>query len=168
MIQPVRQTMTDKGVKHLMSSEGVEYGVYLDSAGLPTIGVGHLITAKEHKQGYLMIGGKRVSLESELNDSQVMQLLRQDIASREKAISRLVKVDLNSDQFDAVVHFVFNVGVSAFKGSGLLQDINAGNFSAVPEQLRLWNKVTLHGQKVVSKGLKNRREKEIERYKINA
>ncbi len=58
-----------------------------------------------------------------------------------------------------MVWFAFNVGDPAFLSSTLLKKLNATppNYDAVPSELAKWNMITVNGQKVVSKGLINRR-----------
>ena len=45
----------------LASWEGLRTTMYLDSAGLPTIGVGHLLTRSEMTSGKITIGGESAS-----------------------------------------------------------------------------------------------------------
>jgi len=85
--------------------------------------------------------------------------LSQDLNWFENEINYRVK-NINQNQFDALVSFVFNIGGHAFRESTLLKKLNAGEYDQVPDQLRRW---IYSGGKVV-KGLINRREKEIERW----
>ena len=41
----------DQLMKELIGDEGFEYEIYLDHLGYPTMGVGHLITAKDEEHG---------------------------------------------------------------------------------------------------------------------
>jgi lysozyme len=41
----------DKLMKELIMDEGYKYEIYLDHLGYPTMGVGHLITAKDEEHG---------------------------------------------------------------------------------------------------------------------
>lgn len=150
--------MSDNGRKLLMEWEGYWNDVYIDSGGAPTIGVGHLLTKSELRSGKLIIGYESVKYHDGLTDAQVDILLSQDLEESENAVNSNVNQELNQDQFDALVSFVFNVGVSAFEKSTLLKCINNGDYSEVPFQLRRWNK----GNGRVILGLVNRREKEIE------
>jgi lysozyme len=83
-----------------------------------------------------------------------------DVAIAGGAVERLVKVPLTDNQYGALVAFVLNVGVAAFKGSTLLRRLNAGGYSAVPTELMKWTKTTIAGKKVDSNGLRNRRAAE--------
>ena len=79
-----------------------------------------------------------------------------------KAVDEYVKVEINQGQFDALVHIAFNIGTGALKKSTLLRRVNASDFDNVPDAIRMWNIITVNGQKKISKGLVNRREKECE------
>lgn len=149
--------MSEPGLELLKQWEGFKLKVYKDSAGLPTIGVGHLITKSEQSSGQILIGGVAVSYANGLTDQQALDLLSQDVQPAQQAVNNGVKVQLNQDQFDALVSFTFNVGVGAFNGSTLLKVLNQGQYGQVPAQLQRWNKA---GGKVVQ-GLVNRRANEI-------
>jgi len=149
--------MSAHGIALLAQWEGIREDTYKDSAGLDTIGVGHLITAEEKRTGTIIIDGAHIPYEAGLTKNQVSLLLRQDLSRFEKAVSDMVAVSLNVNQFDALVAFVFNIGIGGFEKSTLLRLLNQGNYDSVPEQLRRWNKAA--GQ--VVQGLVNRREKEV-------
>lgn len=149
--------ISEPGLELLKQWEGFELKVYKDSAGLPTIGVGHLITKSEQSSGNIVIAGVPVQYANGLTDQQALDLLSQDVQPAENSVNNGVKVDLNQNQFDALVSFTFNVGVGAFTSSTLLKVLNQGQYDQVPDQLRRWNKA---GGKVVQ-GLVNRRENEV-------
>jgi lysozyme len=149
--------MSQHGLELLEQWEGFKSEVYKDSAGLPTIGVGHLLTKSELSSGKIVINGVAVSYANGLTDQQVTNLLAQDVKPAEQCVNSGVKVSLNQDQFDALVSFTFNVGGGAFTNSTLLKVLNQGKYDQVPDQLRRW---TRSGGKVVQ-GLVNRRENEI-------
>lgn len=149
--------MSEHGLELLKQWEGFKPDVYRDSAGLPTIGVGHLITKSEQTTGEIVIGGVPAQYADGLTDQQVLDLLSQDVEPAEQAVNNGVKLELDQNQFDALVSFTFNVGVGAFTGSTLLKVLNQGQSDQVPDQLRRWNKA---GGQVVQ-GLANRRENEV-------
>ncbi len=149
--------MSQNGTTLLAEWEGSRTEVYDDAAGLPTIGVGHLLTQSERESGKITIRGQAVDYKQGLSEQQVLDLLAQDLERFEAAVNDAVEVDLNQNQFDALVSFAFNVGTQAFKNSTLLEKLNQGQYDEVPAQLRRWNRA---GGRVVQ-GLINRREKEI-------
>ena len=154
----MKMQMSEKSKELLAEWEGVELKVYKDVAGLPTIGVGHLLTQDELTSGKILIRGEPIRYADGLTKTQAMDLLAQDLERFEEAVNESGKVDLKQNQFDALVSFTFNVGSNAFRNSTLLRLLNQGNYSDVPNQLRRW--VHSAGQKV--QGLVKRRENEIE------
>jgi lysozyme len=149
--------MSQNGRKLLEQWEGVRLNAYKDSAGLLTIGVGHLLTKSELSSGKIDIDGESVKYGNGLTSDQADALLAQDLKPAENTVNNNVKVELNQNQFDALVSFTFNVGGGAFKGSTLLKKLNAGLYGEVPSQLMRWDKA---GGKVVP-GLEKRRENEV-------
>jgi|SoiMethySBSTD1v2_1073268.scaffolds.fasta_scaffold83106_3 lysozyme len=149
--------MSEHGQQLLMQWEGFKPKVYKDSAGLDTIGVGHLLTPQERSSGAIDIGGASVAYASGLSQQQVCDLLAQDLTRYETAVQDKVGNGLEQNQFDALVSFCFNVGIGAFGNSTVLKCINAGSLADVPDELRRW---TTAGGKVVQ-GLANRRENEV-------
>lgn len=126
--------------------EGLRLESYQDGAGVWTIGFGHTGNVKP---------GQVCKAE------QASKWLRADLLEAEMTVDRFVKVELSDNQFGALVAFVFNVGVAAFASSTLLRKLNAGDSASVPGELAKWNKITVSGKKVPSKGLSNRRAAEI-------
>jgi len=149
--------MSPHGLELLEQWEGFKTTVYKDSAGLPTIGVGHLLTKSELSSGKITINGVPVKYGDGLTEQQVTDLLAQDVQPAAAAVNNNVKVPLNQNQFDALVSFTFNVGVGAFTSSTLLKVLNQGQYDEVPTQLLRWTRA---GGQVVQ-GLVNRRNNEI-------
>jgi lysozyme len=147
----------DHGKAKLSEWEGCREESYLDSGGEPTIGVGHCLTRAERISGKLLIDGVSVDYCNGLTAQQCLDLLAQDLAGTEKAVSDAVTVPLTQNQFNALVSFAFNVGNEAFRSSTLLKCLNQGQYEAVPTQLRRW----VYDNGVVVQGLRNRRENEI-------
>lgn len=149
--------MSDHGRALLIQWEGFKPKQYLDSAGLPTIGVGHLITPAERTSKQIKIGTATVSTTATLTDAQVNTLLIQDLVRFETAVTSFVVVDLKQNQYDALVSFAFNLGTTTLKTCTLLKELNARNYDAVPTQMRRF--VNSDGHPVP--GLVNRRENEV-------
>lgn len=144
----------------LIELEGFKLEVYLDSAGLPTIGVGHLLTQSERMSGKILINGVYVRYRYGLSETEVRDLLDQDLEKFEGAVREALIVQVHKHQFEALMSFAFNVGIRAFQKSTLLKRVNALQWEDVPKQLRRW--VYSGGKR--SKGLENRREKEIKHW----
>ena len=152
-----------KGQKLLEAWEGDILHVYKDKAGLPTEGIGHLLTRKELMANAVIINGVTVSLAAGLTEQQSLDLLAQDVAPVEAEINQHVSASLTQNQFDALVAFAFNIGDGGFASSSVLKAINAGQLDQVPTDMMLWDKITDPKTKehVVCEGLIERRKKEI-------
>jgi lysozyme len=122
------------GLDAIRRREGVRLTMYRDSAGLCTIGCGHLLTKDELRSGKLLGKDWRDGISAETVD----ELLREDVDVAQAAVSAHVRVPLAAYQFDALVSLAFNIGAHAFRQSTLLRLLNAGDYLAVPGQLRRW------------------------------
>lgn len=154
-------SMSAAGRQMLIDLEGYKTRMYHDQAGLPTIGVGHLLTRDEMQSGLIMIGGKPVPWRAGLTRMDVDALLGQDLRAYEQAVSQYVTVDLLQWQADALISFCFNIGIPKFLSSTLLKRLNQREYIAVVEEMRRWRYVHNKGKKIESKGLINRRKREI-------
>lgn len=126
------------GIRHIVHREGVALHMYRDSAGLPTIGAGHLLTRDELSSGKVWIHGQPAKWADGLTPEQADTLLDQDLDVAEGAVTTSVRVPLSQAQFDTLVSFTFNVGTAAFRHSHLLEGLNAGDYAGIPAQLRRW------------------------------
>ena len=61
------------------------------------------------------------------SQEQADQWLLDDVGDAENAVNQLVKGGLTQEEFDALVDFVFNVGVDAFASSTMLRLLNEGD-----------------------------------------
>ena len=143
--------ITQDGLNLIKHFEGFEPEIYLDAAGLPTIGYGHLIRKGEHKM-----------FESGINKEDAEALLVDDVHVAERAVLRLIDVPLTDNQFNALVSFTFNLGSGALQRSTLRRKVNREEHAEVPEEFLKW--VWAGGQKL--KGLIRRREAEAALYQI--
>ena len=143
--------ITKDGLNLIKTFEGFEPEIYLDAAGLPTIGYGHLIRKGEHKM-----------FENGISESAAGALLAKDVQLAEQAVLRLIRVPLTDGQFDALVSFTFNLGGGALQRSTLRRKINRGEHEEGPRELMRW--VWAGGRKL--KGLMRRRAAEAELYMI--
>ena len=135
--------ITQEGLNLIKRFEGFEPEIYLDAAGLPTIGYGHLIRPGEHKM-----------FENGISEVAAQALLAKDVWSAERSVLRLISVPLDDGQFDALVSFTFNLGGGALQRSTLRRKVNREEHHEVPEQLMRW--VWAGGRRL--RGLIRRRE----------
>lgn len=145
---------SQSGIDFIKSHEGLRLTQYLDQAGLPTIGYGHLIKPNE---GFYM--GKTITTE------QAEELLRSDLRPAEIAVNSGIFEPLTQWQYDALVSLIFNIGAGAFNSSTLKGRINNRFAPAEIEEAWLrWNKVRINGVLTVSAGLTQRRKDEVSMY----
>ncbi len=156
------KTISERGIAFITRLEGMRRNLYDDAAGLPTIGIGHLLTQDERKGGMIDVDGQDLVIANGLTIEQCYRLLRQDLRDPSATVNRSVIAEINQEQFEALVSFVFNVGSSAFNHSTLLRHINAGSFDRVPEEFRKW----IYANGMTCEGLRRRREAEIELWNI--
>lgn len=156
--------MSSVGLDMLAKLESSKSRMYYDPIGLPTIGVGHMLTKDELSSGKILIHGIFFPWADGLNASEMDALLSQDTMSVAGAITDMVNVPLTQPQFDALVSLVFNIGVKAFRYSTLLKMLNMGDYSSVPTQMRRW----VYGANMRLPVLEDRREKEIAMWESSA
>ena len=136
---------SSKGISLIKRHEGLRLRAYLCPAKVWTIGYGH---TRSVKSGDV------------ITQAQADELLRADISEVEQVVIK-ERLNINQNQFDALVCFVFNVGSVQFKGSTLLRMIKAN-----PADLRInaefgkW----IYSKGKVLPGLVLRRKDESELY----
>lgn len=114
---------------------------YQDGGGVWTDGWGNT---------HRVVPGVKITQEKADND------LLANVADAVDAVNDHVNVELTQNQFDALVDFTFNCGVTAFKNSTLLRKLNAGDFDGACAELDRW--VKDNGKFVT--GLQRRRDAE--------
>ena len=130
------------GIALIKKYEGFSEKPYLCPAGKRTIGYGHVIKANEPF-------GK-------ITQEQGEALLRDDLQEAEDAVTRLVKLPLNTNQFSALASFTYNLGEGNLKKSTLLSLVNRGMWYMAAQQFDKW--VYANAKKLP--GLVKRREAE--------
>ncbi len=138
----MHKKINQKGLDLIKSFEGLRLSSYDDGVGVWTIGYGHTRNIRP---------GMTISKE------QAELYLQEDLERFEKAVSRLVKVQLTDNQFSALVAFVFNIGDGAFAYSTLLKLLNEARYHAAAQQFLRWDKA----QGKVLPGLTRRRGAEM-------
>ena len=134
-----------KGIEFIKAHEGLRLDAYLCPAGVPTIGYGHTHGVKM---------GDRIT------EEQAEKFLIDDLAVAETEVNRY-GLHLTQNQFDALVSFVFNVGVGNFRSSTLLKRLKANpNDPDIANQFKKW----VYGNGKVLPGLVRRREDEAKLY----
>ena len=128
--------------------EGCRLDAYLCPSKIPTIGYGN--TTYED--------GSKVKIGDKITLKRSEELLDNLLPRYEKLVSKNIKVDLNQNQFDALVSYVWNTG-----GSSTLYKLI--NNKASLNDIKTWwlNKYITGGGKVL-KGLVLRRKEEFDLY----
>jgi lysozyme len=132
---------SDEGISLIKKFEGCRLEPYFCSGNVLTIGYGHT---------------KDVIENMSITEDTAEALLKEDLKDFEEQVSNLVKVELNQNQFDALIAWTFNLGSGNLSSSTLLKKLNNSEYDEVPEQIKRWNKA---GGKVLE-GLIRRREAE--------
>ena len=147
---------SERGLDMIVAFEGIEEAAYKCPAGVWTIGVGHT--------GY--VDGKRIAEGMKITRDKAYDLLREDAKKVEEYLAKQPFAQrLKQRQLDALVSFIFNVGISAFETSSMRRKLCTGaDDASVAEEFGRWVYGTVDGEKVVLKGLVYRREKEAEKF----
>jgi lysozyme len=141
-----RMKISQNGIDLIKHFEGLRLESYQDVAGIWTIGYGHT--------------GPEVGPNQTISEAEAEQLLRKDLNRFEQGVASMVRVDIDQNQFDALVSLAFNIGLNAFRGSTALRLLNRGDLLGAAEAMTWWNKATINGVKREVLGLVRRRAAE--------
>lgn len=143
--------ISSNGIELIKQFEGLSLVPYLCPANIPTIGWGN--TFYENM--------KKVTLQDEPITRERADSLFNFLVTTNyvNVVNRLVIVDINQNQFDALVSFVYNIGSGNFEKSTLLKKVNQSDFIGASLEFEKWNKA--NGK--ILNGLTKRRlaEKEL-------
>lgn len=134
-------------VPFLVEHEGERLVSYRDIAGVWTIGVGH--TGSDVRPGLT------------ITQARSRELLRDDISFVLSRLVPAIRRPVTVGQMAALASLAFNVGITNTLTSTALRRVKAGDMARVPAAIRMWRKATVKGRRVISPGLVNRREAEI-------
>jgi lysozyme len=126
--------------------ESFSADAYLCPAGVWTIGWG----TTRYPDGHPVRKGDRCTGE------QAQNWLELDIEKAEATVNGMVHQPINQPMFDALTSFVYNVGISAFARSTLLDKINEGDWNGAVDEFDRWIK----GGGRTLRGLERRRDDE--------
>lgn len=136
---------SQRGIELIKKHEGLRLSAYLCPAGVPTIGYGHT---------------KGVKLGQVITEAEAEQFLIEDLKTSEQEIDRH-NLQLNQNQFDALVSFVFNVGAGNFRSSTLLRRVKLNpDDRDIENQFKRW----AYAKGRVLPGLVKRRNDEAKLY----
>lgn len=139
------------GIDLIVKFEGLKLRPYKCPAGLWTVGFGTLI-------------GDGKSLPPEWNRTfsveECTELLKKDLIRKEKGVARLITCPLTQNEFDALISFVYNLGLGCLQRSTLRQKLNRGDKEGAVRSLLKYNKARVNGVLKELRGLTRRRQAE--------
>ena len=135
--------ISQTGINLIKKYEGCVLTAYQCPAGVWTIGYGHTKTACK---------GRKISRRT------AEKLFEEDIEIYENGVNKAVSASLTQHQFDALVSFSFNCGLTALRNSTLLKKLNSKDYEGAANEFTRWNKS--NGK--ILPGLTKRREEEKE------
>lgn len=142
--------ISEKGLNLIKKFEGFSSSPYLCPANVPTIGYGNTFYED----------GTKVTLDDEsISEDRATELLKYITDKTFSSfVNRAVDVELNQNQFDALVSFAYNLGNGSLEQSTLLKKLNAGDYDGAADEFLRWNRA---GGKILA-GLTKRRTEERE------
>ena len=140
-----------QGIQLVKSFEGCFFNAYLCPAKVWTIGYG----STKYPNGNAVKQGDKIT------QQEAETLLSDTLDEFSKGVSKLIKVELNDNQFSALVSFAFNLGTGALSKSTLLKKVNANsNDKTIEDEFMRW--VSAGGKRL--NGLVRRRTAESKLY----
>jgi lysozyme len=118
---------SQQGIEQLKSFEGFRSMPYNDGVGKMTVGYGHMIV---HGDGCVV--GSPITM------GQATSLLATDLSIAECCLND-TGIELTQNEFDALVSFIYNLGVGTFQRSTLLKLLKAGNKDAAAREFPKWD-----------------------------
>ena len=134
------------GVDLICGFEGKRLAAYDDGVGVWTIGFGTTV----YPNGIKVMKGDTCT------EAQAKTYMAHDLKKFEATVNKAVTVQLNQNQFDALLSLAYNIGTNAFSKSTLVKKLNANDIRGAADQFDVW--VNAGGKRM--QGLVNRRAKE--------
>jgi len=125
------RTINDSGIELIKHFESLRLESYQDSVGVWTIGWGH--TGLTHKDGTVHAGRT-------ITEDEAVALLKKNLQTFEDAVENCVDIDINDNQFSALVSFAFNLGGTNLRKSTLLKKLNSEQHFNASKEFKKWSK----------------------------
>ena len=136
------------GIALIKEFEGLRLKAYKCPGGVWTIGYGHTAGVKPG-----MV----------ITEAQAEQFLKEDLITFEKAVNTQ-NLSINQNQFDALVSFIYNIGVGNFQKSTLLHKVLIDpNDNSIMDEFLRW----VYSKGRVLPGIQRRRLREMKLYFSN-
>lgn len=107
---------SNKGMAEIIGHEGLSQSKYLDSVGVETIGAGSTITE--------LPSIASIDWSYVMPLTEVMALFEKSLPYYEKAVNDNLKVEVTQERFDALVSWVYNVGIGWAAKSSVMRLVN--------------------------------------------
>lgn len=148
----------EKLIKYFEASNNVEkyLTAYQDEANVWTIGWGNT---------YNYLKKRPVQKGDSITKSQADQFLQITISKLGEELKNVLKVNVNNNQYNALLTWLYNFDIQRLKSSTLLRLLNSGaDPKSVAKQFLVWNKIkdVRTGKYRVSDGLATRRKAEAD------
>lgn len=131
-----------RGIELIKTFEGFKPEPYVCLGGYLTIGYGHKLLPSDP---YKVVTPEKAEI-----------ILRSDLRKIERSVLKYIDVEINEDQFSALVSFTFNLGPAVLQRSALRQKINYSQYEEAAKEFQKW--VYAGGKKIM--GLVRRRKLE--------
>ena len=141
--------INERGLGIIKTHEGCRLEAYVCPGGVLSIGYGSTLAVEK---------GMRIT------QVQADNRLRDDLDSAEQCVIRWVSVELNDNEFSALVSLTYNIGCGAFRGSTLLRKLNASDRNGAQLEFHRWDK----SKGVALPGLTTRRAAEAQLFGMPA
>ena len=144
--------LDENGYKLIQGFEGLSLVPYLCSAKVATIGYGATFYPS----------GKKVTMQDAPISLATAKWMFKETADKFAAdVNKMIKANLNQNQFNAIVSLAYNIGLAGLAKSSLLKKVNANpSDPTITNSFMIWNKA---GGKVLN-GLTKRRAIEAKLY----
>lgn len=117
--------VSEEGISLIKFFEGCKLQAYKCPSGVLTIGYGHT--------------GAEVHAGMKITQAEADRLLKNDLIIHCNNVSKLVKVPLSQNQFDALVSLEFNIGYGNFSSSTLLRLLNSKDYKGAARRFLFEN-----------------------------
>lgn len=144
--------LDENGYKLIQEFEGLSLVPYLCSAKVATIGYGATFYPS----------GKKVTMQDASISLVTAKWMLKETADKFAAdVDKMIKANINQNQFNAIVSLAYNIGLAGLAKSSLLRKVNVNpNDPTITNSFLVWNKA---GGKI-NNGLTKRRTKEANLY----
>lgn len=125
------KTLDQVGRNFLAKEEGIKLKPYLDSVGIPTIGIGCTYYP----------GGRKVTMKDPAlpNVQAAWDLFDAVNEHYMLTVYSTTRDDITQNQFNALVSLCYNIGTGAFKGSTVLKLVNKNpNDTKISAAFEMW------------------------------